>query len=181
MDFSAERNSVEIFREDFAFGMELFHLAGFGGLDEFGFEGALPGARDGDKLHGDRRGSGDDAPVGEILPCRTRDDPEVDAVMVVEMRILRGQNDIDGLLGDLFQRDVETPLVVIGAFDAEKLSLPVVIGAAGRLFFQIRKRIRAVGWRERPCRPCGGAQNCGHRADDHGPQAFFALDFHGLY
>ena len=98
VDFSSERDSVEIFREDFALGMELFHFPRFGRLDEFGFEGTLSGAGDGDELHGDGRGAGDDASIGEILPCRAGDGLQVDAVVVVEMRVFRRENDVDGLL-----------------------------------------------------------------------------------
>ena len=63
----------------------------------------------------------------------------------------------------------------------EELPLPVIIGAAGGLLFQIRERIGAEGRRERPCRPGGGVENGGRHADDYGPQAFFALDFHNGY
>ena len=181
VDFSAERNSVEIFRENFTFGMELFHLAGFRGLNEFGLEGALSGTCDGDKLHGNGRSSGDDSPIGKILPCRTCNGLEIDAVMLVKMRIFGGQNDVDGFLGDLFQWDVEAPLIIVGAFDVEEFALPVVIGTAGSLFFQIRKWIRAVRRRKRPCRPCGDAKHDDYRTDDDGQQAFLTLDFHCFY
>ena len=92
---------------------------------------------------------------------------KINTIVFVEMCVFRSENDVDGLLGDLLQWNVESPLIVIGSFDMEELPLPIVIGTAGSLFFQVHERIRAEGRRERPRRPGGAAKNSGDRTDGY--------------
>ncbi len=92
-DIAAIRCEVQVVLEDFIFGVRIFELERTKGFDGFGFERA--GLRLGKpgELHGDGGAAGDDPPFLHVLQPGAEYGERIDARMVSEKTIFRGQQD----------------------------------------------------------------------------------------
>ena len=156
VDLAAEGEAVEIFLQDPVLAVKLFQSSRFEDLSDFPEQGpARSGLGHAGQLHGDGRGAGNDASVGQILPDRAEERGEIDPVMMIKIAVLGGEYGPDHFRRDLIEFHLETPLCVIRAADMQDPPVPVGPDPDRRLTLQLG---HGVGHQTRQQKIRGGGQ-----------------------
>ena len=132
---------VEVGGEDFVLGVELFHLAGAGGLEELAPEAAAASGGEAGHLHREGGGARDDAQARHILPEGAQGRAVVDAPMAVEVGVLGDEGGAEDFRGDGREGDGEAPGVVFATEGGQDLAIAVVDPPGRGARFEGRERI----------------------------------------